>query len=192
MFRVPAFALFATLVATALGPPAKANDAAADFMARFSGAWLGAGELLLGSENGMKFSCELNGNPSKSQLTFGMKGRCWMGRLSAPVHARLRYNAETDHFYGAFMDGAEGNGVDLMGARAGEGFSLKLTRGSAQGRLAAEKVNPDQMKITIYYRDRANDRELPVVAMGFTRKDSGSTLPDYARGTARSRITQPN
>ena len=174
MFRV--LTLLAALAGAAVAAPAQADDAA-DFMARFSGSWLGTGQLLFGSETGMTFSCELDGNPSKTQLTFGMKGRCWMGRLSAPVHARLRYNAETDQFYGEFMDGADGNGVDLMGAQAGDGFSLKLTRGSAQGRLVAETVTPDQMRITMYYRDRANNRELPVVAMGFTRRSSGAALP---------------
>jgi hypothetical protein len=170
MFRAPSLALLAALTATTVAMPARADDAA-DFMARFSGEWLGSGKLLFGAENGMEFACELNGNPSKTQLTFGMKGKCWMGRLSAPIHARLRYNADTNAFYGEFMDGADGSGVDIMGARAGEGFSLKLTRGSAQGRLAAETVDADQMKVTIFFRDRANNRELPVVAMGFTRKE---------------------
>src|SRR5918994_587207 len=104
MFRVRFLALLAALAGAASALPAQADDAA-DFMARFSGAWLGNGQLLLGAENGMKFSCELNGKPSRTQLSFAMKGRCWMGRLSAPIHARLRYNADTDHFYGEFMDG---------------------------------------------------------------------------------------
>ena len=192
MSRVPVLALLATLTAaTTTALPAEANEAA-DFMARFSGSWLGTGQLLLGADGGATFSCELNGTPSRTQLSFGMKGRCWMGRLSAPVHARLRYNAETNHFYGEFMDGADGNGVDLMGARAGEGFSLKLTRGSAQGRLAAQTLNPDQMTVTIYFRDRANNRELPVVAMGFTRKDSGAALPDYVPDVPTGSIGRPN
>ena len=59
-----------------------------------------------------------------------------MGSLSAPINAKLRYNADTRQFYGDFMGGAEGDGVDLVGARAGQGFSLKLMRGSTQGRLA--------------------------------------------------------
>jgi hypothetical protein len=159
--------------------PARADDAG-EFMSRFSGEWLGSGQLLVGAENGLKFSCELDGDPSRTRLTFGMKGRCWMGALSAPVNATLRYNAETNRFYGAFMDGAQGNGLDIVGARAGDDFSLQLARGPAQGRLVAETVNPDQMKITIYYRDRARNRELPVAAMGFTRKSAGAIgLPDY-------------
>jgi hypothetical protein len=158
---------------------ARADDAA-DFMERFTGAWLGTGELLIGSESGLKFHCELNGDPSRTQLTFGMQGRCWMGSLSAPVHARLRYNSETNRFYGRFMDGAEGDGLDVVAERAGDGFSMQLVRGPAQGRLTAEAVNVDQLKIVIFSRDRARNRELPVVAMGFTRKDSGlAALPDY-------------
>ncbi len=162
-------------------------------MARFSGEWLGSGQLLVGSENGLKFDCELDGDPSRTQLTFGMKGRCWMGALSAPVYATMRYNAETNRFYGEFMDGSRGSGLDIVGARAGDGFSLQLTRGPAQGRLTAETVNPDQMKIMIFLRDRVNNRELPVVAMGFTRKDAGAIgLPDYLPGAATGSVTQAN
>lgn len=178
MSRVKFLLFFAALCAAAI--PARAAEDAVDFMTRFSGEWLGTGQLLVGAENGLKFSCELDGDPSRTRLTFGMKGRCWMGALSAPVNAQLRYNAETNRFYGEFMDGSRGSGLDIVGARSGDGFSLQLTRGAAQGRLTAETVNADQMKIMIFYRDRKNNRELPVVAMGFTRKSAGAIgLPDY-------------
>lgn len=191
MSRVHSLALAATLAA-GVSLPARADDAA-DFMARFTGEWLGSGQLLVGSESGLKFDCELDGNPSRTQLTFAMKGRCWMGALSAPVHAKMRYNAETNRFYGEFMDGAQGDGLDIVGARAGEDFSLQLTRGPAQGRLTAETVNPDQMKITIFLRDRANDRELPVAAMGFTRKEAGAIgLPDYLPEAMTGPVTRAN
>src|SRR3712207_205128 len=102
------------------GASARAADDAGEFMARFSGEWLGTGQLLVGAENGLTFSCELDGAPSRTRLTFAMKGRCWMGALSAPVNATLRYNAETNRFYGTFMDGSQGNGLDIVGARAGD------------------------------------------------------------------------
>lgn len=168
MFRAAFLALSAALLCAA-ALPARADDAA-EFMARFSGDWTGAGELLVGPETGLQFNCDLSGEPSRTQLTFGMKGRCGLGALSAPVHARMRYNAETNRFYGEFMDGARGDGLDIVGARAGDGFSLQLTRGAAQGRLTAEAVTPDELRIVIFYVDRANNRELPVAAMGLTRK----------------------
>lgn len=178
MFRVLSLFL-AVAVATGVSGSARADDAAA-FMGHFSGDWLGTGQLLFGAENGMKFHCELRGDPSRSGLEFGMSGGCWMGLLSAPVHARLRYSTETREFYGEFMDGADGEGLDVIGTRNGDGFSLKLARGSTQGRLAADAVNADQMKIVIFYSDRANSRELPVAAMGFTRKGAEALgLPDY-------------
>jgi hypothetical protein len=177
MSRVLPFALWG-LLAFASGP-AFADDAA-DFMQRFSGEWLGTGKLLFGEESGLEFHCELKGDPSRTQLTFGMTGRCWMGNLSGAVNARLHYNSETNQFYGAFLDGAEGDGLDVVAARAGDGFSMRLIRGAAQGRLTAEAVNRDQLRVMMYYYDRANDRELPVVAMGFTRSEAGAMgLPDY-------------
>jgi hypothetical protein len=188
MSRVlPAFAAVALM---ALGGSASANDAA-DFMARFSGAWLGTGQLLIGSDNGLKFHCSLNGDPSATQLTFNMSGRCWMGFLSAGVSAQLRYNAETNRFYGEFMDGSDGDGLDIVGSRKGEGFSLKLVRGEAQGRLEADAVNGDQLKVMMFYRDRIHNRELPVVAMGFARKDTVQTLPKYMPDMVTGSIAKP-
>lgn len=176
MPRVFAFVLSLALTVLSASLPARADDAAA-FMQRFSGAWIGTGQLLFG--DGMEFACELNGDPSETQLTFGMTGKCRMGTMAAPINAQLRYNAETNRFYGQFLGGAQGDGVDLVGARAGEGFSLRLVRGAAQGRLAAETVGADQMKVTIFYKDPNSANEMPVVAMGFTRKDviTGSVAP---------------
>jgi hypothetical protein len=178
MSRVLALAFLAALSSAA---PAAAADQAADFVGKFSGEWLGTGQLLFGPQFGTKFHCELTGTPSKSQLTFGMKGRCWMGNISGPVNAQLRYNAETNSFYGEFMDGSEGNGVDVVGGgRVGEGFALRLSRGTTQGKLVAEAVNADQMTVMLSVRDKVNERDFPVVAMGFTRKDATALgLPKY-------------
>jgi hypothetical protein len=186
MSRVATLVLSAALAAaTAL--PAKADE----LMARFSGEWAGTGQLLFGPQYGQEFQCELKGDPSDSQMSFDMSGRCWMGILSMPVTARLRYNADTHQYYGEFLDGADGRGVDMMGARAGEAISLKLMRGALQGRLTAETVTADQMKVMMYYRDTQNNRDLPVVAMGFARKGAGG-LPDYLPSFVTGAITPRN
>ena len=191
MSRVLTFALPFALGASLAVAPAKA-ESTADFMARFSGAWLGTGQLLVGASSGLQFHCELNGKPSRTQLTFAMTGRCWMGGLSAPVHGSLRYNAETDRFYGEFMDGADGDGVDVVGARAEDDLALQLSRGSAQGRLMAEPVNPNQITVMMYLKDPASDRELAVAAMGFTRKEASAMgLPNYLPDVQTGSIT-PN
>ena len=148
------------------------------FIQRFSGEWRGTGRVLIGPENGLRFQCALEGDPSRSQLTFAMRGKCWTEKLSAQVHAKLRYNADTGRFYGAFMDGAKGDGADIVGERAGDGFFLKLSRGRAQGRLHAEPVGEDRMKIIISLHDRANNRDVPVVAMAFARPGA-ARLPSF-------------
>ena len=185
MSRLAAVALLASLAAS----PVLADDAG-DFMQKFSGDWLGTGQLLFGPQFGTKFNCELEGSPNKTQLVFGMHGRCWMGSMVGPVHAQLRYNAETNRFYGEFMDGGDGNGVDIVGLRDGEGFTLNLTRGPIQGKLVAAAVGGDQMTMMLSIRDKAHDRDFPVIAMGFTRKSASELgLPAYMPPEVTGSIT---
>ncbi len=181
--RNPLLAALAML-ALALPPialPAAATaekDDAAAFMERFSGEWLGTGRLLIGPETGLKFHCALDGDPSRTEMTYGMTGKCWAGKLSAQVYARLHYNADTNRFYGDFLDGAQGNGVDIVGERRGEGFSLLLSRGMAQGELIAKPAGPNKMTVTILLKDNTRTRSMPVAAMGFARKGE-KYLPAY-------------
>lgn len=35
------------------------------------------------------------------------------------------------------------------------------------------------MKVTMFLRENATDREVPVAAMGFARKGAAEALPDY-------------
>ncbi|HSG96281.1 MAG TPA: hypothetical protein VLA28_12230 [Afifellaceae bacterium] len=156
---------------------AEENDAAM-FMERFSGEWRGTGKLLVGPETGLKFHCALDGDPSRTELTFGMTGKCWAGRLSGRVYARLRYNGDTNRFYGDFLDGAEANGVDVIGERRGDGFSLLLSRGMAHGELIAKPAGRNKMTVTILLSDKTRTRSLPVAAMGFARKGE-KHLPAY-------------
>jgi hypothetical protein len=173
-------ALFALLL-PAFSPPGAAsageNDAAR-FMDQFSGEWLGTGRLLIGPELGMRFHCALDGDPSRTELTFGLNGKCWAGKLTGRIYARLHFNAETNRFYGDFLDGAEANGVDVIGERKGKGFSLALSRGMAKGELIAEPAGRNKMTITILLKDSTGKRSVAVAAMGFARKGE-KHLPLY-------------
>ena len=173
--------IFAALAILALSLPAAAsaaeNDAAA-FMAQFSGEWRGTGRLLVGPETGMRFHCALDGNPSRTELTFNMNGKCWAGKLSALVYARLHFNADNNRFYGEFLDGAEDNGVDVIGERKSSGFSLLLSRGMAKGELIAKPAGRNKMTITILLSDSTRTRSMAVAAMGFARKGE-KHLPVY-------------
>lgn len=185
MSAVRAIALAAALAAC-LAPAAASAEEAAAFLRRYSGEWIGTGRLLIGPSTGLEFHCALKGDPT-AELSFGMQGKCWMGALSAPVHARIRYNAETQRFYGSFMDGADGDGADIVGQRDGKGLSMRLMRGPARGSLDAAPIGDKQMKVVLSLYDRRNDRHVPVVAMGFTRKeaaDMGLPKLDLSRSAA--------
>ena len=71
MPRVLALCLSAALGMAAL--PAHADETGV-FMKRFSGAWIGSGHLLVGTETGLEFACNLNGDPDATKLTFEMSG----------------------------------------------------------------------------------------------------------------------
>jgi hypothetical protein len=183
-----ALGIGAATVAPADTPPRPASRDPGPFIQRFSGEWRGTGHVLIGPENGLKFHCALEGDPSRSQLTFAMRGKCWTKQLSAAVHARVRYNADTDRFYGAFMDGAQGDGADIVGERTGDGFFLKLSRGKAQGRVLAEPVGEDRMKVVISIHDRVNNRDVPVAAMGFAR--AGAAGPPSGEASATGSLSR--
>jgi hypothetical protein len=64
-------------------------------------------------------------------------------------------------------------------------------RGSMQGRLTAEKVNGEQMKVMLFYRDPQSNREVPAAAMGFARPNANS-LPDYMPNIVTGSIAPRN
>ncbi|MCF1503312.1 hypothetical protein [Afifella sp. H1R] len=171
-------ALAICIPALAPQPAAAADEDAVAFMERFGGEWRGSGRLLIGPESGLRFHCALNGDPSRSMMAFGMTGKCWTGSLSAPVYAKLRYNGDQKRFFGSFMDGAEGDGANIVGERDGEGFMLKLMRGELQGLLNAEPAGDGKMTILLSLYDPNSRRSIPVAAMGFARAGSDS-LPIY-------------
>ena len=73
-------ALSFSAVALPAAASAEENDAVR-FMAQFSGEWRGSGKLLVGPETGLKFHCALDGDPSHTELTFNISGKCWAGKL---------------------------------------------------------------------------------------------------------------
>jgi hypothetical protein len=52
-------------------------------------------------------------------------------------------------------------------------------RGATQGRLSAQTIGKNEMKVIIYLKDPKSPAEMPVVAMGFTRREviTGSIAP---------------
>jgi hypothetical protein len=189
MLRVCVSALAVLLLASGAVAEEATVDPAAAVMERFSGEWRGTGRVLVGPGHGVRFHCMLEGEPMRPQKSFAVSGKCWMGRLQSPVTAQLRYNPASGRFYGEFMDGGAGGGVDIVGTARGGGLVMTLTRGQAQGRLTAEPGGAAQMKVMISLHDRGNGRDVPVVAMGFARADAES-LPRYdpARGGSLARI----
>ncbi len=179
--RNPVFAALAVLAlsfsAVTLPAAAEENDAVR-FMEQFTGEWRGTGRLLVGPETGLRFHCALDGDPSRTELTFNMNGKCWAGKLSGLVHARLHFNAETNRFYGEFLGGAEDKGVDVIGERKGSGFSLLLSRGMVKGELIAKPAGRNKMTLTILLSNNKRTHSMAVAAMGFARKGE-KHLPVY-------------
>ena len=108
-----------------------------------------------------------------------MTGTCRMGSLAAPVNAQLRYNADTNEFYGQFMDGAEGIGVDIVGDARRQGlFAEARARRDAGAADRRDRRQERDEGRDVSTRPKSGD-EMPVVSMGFTRKEviTGSIAP---------------
>ena len=180
MSRVVVLMLCAALGLPAGATSAQAGEKTQELLGRYAGEWIGSGQLLFGPQTGLQFHCELDGKPSRTQPHLRMTGRCWMAGLSARVHGLVRYDEHTDRIKGEFMGGAAGQGVDISGSPVANGVALDLSRPPAEGRVAAENINANQMTVMMYLGDPASDREVAVAAMGFTRKEASAVgLPRY-------------
>ena len=171
MSRLPA-RLF-LLAATALAAPVPAfaiEDAA--FFKSVEGKWQGPGEIVAGKYKGTKFVCTLDGTSPGGQTGISMDGSCRVGVFAQEMSAKILQT--NGNYTGAFLDGAEGKGLDILSGRvSGDRVTMSLNRKKLNGAMLARLENPGLMHVTISVR--VNKDMVRVIGMSLTRIDQAST-----------------
>ncbi|RLQ89421.1 hypothetical protein D8780_05260 [Notoacmeibacter ruber] len=150
------------------GPPREDRT----FFRSVEGEWAGAGEIVAGKYKGTKFNCKLSGAESDGKNVMAIGGTCRVGIFSQKMEAKIHW-AEGG-YRGAFLDGALGKGLDVVGGNIGGGraiFSLK--RNDLNGAMLARMTAHDKMNITISVR--VGEGMVPVIGLGLTRVDAVAT-----------------
>ncbi|WP_144409576.1 hypothetical protein [Martelella endophytica] len=161
-------ALFAALIC-ASAQSATANDRAdRDFFNDVAGKWSGPGEIVEGKMKGTRFRCELDGLPLEDGGTgFRLDGRCRTGMFSHPVTAV--FIREGDTYRGQFLDGSEGEGLDVTDGVIEDGKAvIQLKRDKVTGALVANLLDAENFNITLLIK--GGTRFVPVIGLSLKRE----------------------
>ncbi|MCP1197906.1 hypothetical protein [Notoacmeibacter sp. MSK16QG-6] len=171
MFRsiVAAASLFALSAGPVFAGPPRSDQA---FFRSVQGEWAGAGEIVAGKYKGTKFNCKLSGveNLADSAMTIG--GTCRVGIFSQRMEAKIHW--AKGGYRGAFLDGALGKGLDIVGGNIGGSRAIfTLKRNELNGAMLARVTGRDKMTITISVR--VGEGMVPVIGLALDRVDSVTT-----------------
>lgn len=160
--RIPVPA--ALLAASLLAVPAQADDE--KFFKRVEGSWVGPGEVVAGKYKGTKFTCTLKGAAADKNAGMILAGGCRVGmftqKMSATVEKRGR------GYKGRFLDGAEGNGLDIVSGRIdGQRVVFALNRNELNGAMSARLPDDNTMNVTVSVQH--NKELIPVIGMQLKR-----------------------
>lgn len=172
MHKVLTFASL-SLVAAGLAPiSAQAKDRDQTFFETVQGQWVGPGEIVAGKYKGTKFNCSLAGTTPDDKVGMTLDGSCRVGVFSQPMKATVVRTAGA--YRGAFMDGAAGKGLDIVGGNvAGDRVVFSLNRKQLNGAMVARITDQDTMNVTVSVR--LESETVPVVGMTLKRVDTTLT-----------------
>ncbi len=171
MFRstLVAACLFAFSSGSALAAPPRDDTA---FFRSVQGSWAGAGEIIAGKYAGTKFNCRLDGAESEGRTVMAIGGMCRVGIFSQKMEARIDW--AKSGYRGAFLDGAAGKGLDVVGGQVGGGRAVfSLERQQLNGAMIARMTSRDSMTVTISVL--VGDSMVPVIGLGLNRTDPVQT-----------------
>lgn len=155
--------------------PAKADSDEA-FFQRVTGQWSGPGEIVAGKFAGTKFVCNFAGSQHQKKVGVELEGSCRVGLFSQPMRAEVVRAGKS--YRGAFQDGAEGKGLDIVsGEVASDRIVVGLDRKQLKGAMIARLADDDSLAITVSVR--VSSQLVPVIGMNLKR----------AAGTRQSALT---
>ena len=162
------FTLFLSFLTTLiLGSAALASDKV--FFEGVQGKWSGPGEIVAGKFKGTKFVCTFDGSNPAGKVGMNIEGSCRVGVFNQKMSAHVVKSGSK--YKGAFLDGAKGEGMDVLGGRYTKGrIVVDIKRNELNGIMVVNLSDPDQMKATISVRH--NKTLVPVIGMNLKRLDT--------------------
>lgn len=160
------------IAAFGLSATTSADAASGDkrFFQKISGQWQGPGEIVAGKYKGTKFNCSLQGMAGELKPGMTLDGTCRVGVFTEKISAKVVASGAS--YKGSFMDGAKGNGLDVIGGNVvgADKVVLSLNRAQLNGAMIARIKGLDAMVVTVSVR--VEGKMVPVLGMNLKRVDA--------------------
>lgn len=172
------FALLTLCWFTAFILATTAQASERDFYVSAQGKWSGRGEIIAGKYKNTRFSCVFQGISPDRITGLNIDGSCRVGIFSQPMNASVE--RALAGYTGKFMDGAAGNGLDVVGGRfSGSQLAIDIRRKDLHGVMFARMGSPEKMHVTVSVR--VGEHLIPVIALSLERV--GGSIKEAATGS---------
>lgn len=161
----------ASLSGQALAESAKSPERDKKFFKSVEGEWVGPGEIVAGKYKGTKFTCNFTGSTPDGKVGMSLDGGCRVGVFTQKMSATVEQAAGRGGYRGTFMDGSEGNGLDIVSGNVVDGHKviLSLNRNQLNGVMQARIPDENSMHVTVSVR--VDKQLVPVIGMKLSRVD---------------------
>ncbi|MEM1365543.1 MAG: hypothetical protein AAGH82_07300 [Pseudomonadota bacterium] len=147
--------------------PAQADERR--FFQDIKGKWAGSGEIVAGKFKDTRFTCFFDGDLPQAVMGMSIDGNCRVGVFTQKMKADVSKSG--GRYRGAFLDGAKGEGLDIVGGRylaSKRAFVMDLKRKQLRGVMRAQLRGEDKMNISISVR--VNNDYVPVIGLNLKRR----------------------
>lgn len=168
--------MLSVAVAACLGAsvaPAESGERDRKFFRAIEGTWTGPGEIIAGKYKGTKFTCNFAGSSPDKTLGMTLDGGCRVGVFSQKMMASVEA-AGSAGYTGTFMDGAKGEGLDIVSGNVVDGNKVvfAISRNDLRGIMQARLPDEDTMRVTVSVK--VDKTMVPVIGMNLKRVDAVS------------------
>jgi hypothetical protein len=151
---------------------AEASERERRFFNSVEGRWSGPGEIVAGKYKGTKFVCNFTGATPDGKIGMSLDGGCRVGLFTQKMSAAIEKSGRRG-YQGTFMDGAAGQGLDVVGGSvASNKVVFRLSRNALDGAMQARMADKDTMNVTISVK--VEDQMVPVIGVSLKRLDGTS------------------
>ena len=163
----------AASVSLVVPAPAEASDRDRKFFQSVEGDWVGPGEIVAGKYKGTKFTCSFAGSTPGKKLGMTLDGGCRVGVFTQKMTATVEHKGSAG-YKGTFLDGAAGDGLDIVSGAVVDSRKvvLAINRAELRGQMQARMADPDTMTVTVSVK--VEDAMVPVIGMNLKRVDTTS------------------